>query len=151
MDNVASFLFVSGSDPGRVRLLWAETAEIFGAQWFDAAETKKSGDGDFVRLPAPTGGNAGYNSDVLFLVSKHGAQRIDFASWKQYVRDQTPKGFRLWDELTPDLGKMTFQSSLWREDKDSHATPTGGSVQGTLAVKNGKLAVTSVKFDTRKE
>ena len=146
MDNTQAFLWESTAKPGVLKVVWAEAVEIFGGQWFEPARTVKHGKGQILILPNPTGGNAGYGNDRYFFAEGSSLVRLESEKWKEEVRAKLPKGLTLWNDLKPDLVKMKFASPVWKDKVDSHASPTGGRVEGTLAVEGTKLVLKSVKF-----
>lgn len=146
-DNVAAFLYQRKGKSQQAQVIWGETAEMFGANWFDKAHINKIANFDVIVIPNPNTGNGGFNSDRYFELKDSKWALLDSESWKDKVRQQIPKGFELFNDIQPNLETMTFESPLWREGKDAHATPTGGRIHGTLVINDNSIALGSVTVD----
>jgi hypothetical protein len=73
--------------------------------------------------------------------------KIDTKNLKIAIKTKVPQGLILWNDIPFDLEKMSFESPLWREKKDDHATPTGGRVFGQLKLENDKILLETIQFE----
>ena len=145
-DRVAAFIFRTNGQIQTLHLVWGETAEIFGAESFEAPEAIKTKNGIVLVVPHPTGGNGGFDGD-FFLLEEKKITLLESETWAKEFNAKLPKGLWLMNRLYPNFHEMAFTTALWREKEDSHARPTGGKAKGTIAIEGNRIVLKSVSFD----
>lgn len=104
--------------------------------------------GDMLEIPIYLAGTGHFNGSAYYLWQSDHWQPVDFKHWQRDLQKRLPKGLGVWKGPWPDLRKMHFESSLWR-DSDANCCPTGGTVEAALGLDGTRLVIRSLKVQRR--
>lgn len=104
--------------------------------------------GDMLEIPLYLAGTGHFNGSAYYLWQRDHWQPVDFKHWQRDLQKRLPKGLGVWKGPWPDLRKMHFESSLWR-DSDANCCPTGGTVEAELGLDGTRLLIRALKIQRR--
>jgi hypothetical protein len=117
---------------------------------FERPKFVHSGAHLLLQIPGSESGTGVFNRESLFFWTDKGWRVVDVESWLDGLQKRLPKGRSARKGIYPDYAKMRASTPIWRE-RDSEACGTGGRAEISLALKDEKIIVTSVRVHTAGE
>nr|WP_284694527.1 lysozyme inhibitor LprI family protein [Geomonas sp. Red32] len=103
--------------------------------------------GKLLYLPIVTDGTGNFNESDYFIWDEgiKGWKYLDGSSWLTDLQKEIPRDTHVASGVWPDLATMTAEVFLSHEN-DPNCCPSGGKALVTLAIKEGRFRITSVKL-----
>jgi hypothetical protein len=96
-----------------------------------------------LHLPAYESGTGDFNRERLFVWDNGRWQDVDVTTWLNDLAGRLPAGRGVWKGIFADYATMKADTPVWRKDD---GCPTGGRAELTLALKDERIALESIRL-----